>query len=328
MARRKVIFTTVLLFSCLGICLFVIELYSLNFCSFCHKRQNALFRFNVENDNDTFLLMPKVDCKKKPPFLVILVTTTYNQQEARMAIRQSWGKERRIGDKRVVTYFLLGTNAKKNKQEASTLAAESNLYKDIIQKNFIDVYYNLTIKTLMGVDWIYHYCSETSFVMKTDADVFINVFYLVHLISQKNQPTNFFTGFLKPDEYPIRNIFSKWYVNEYEYQQDKYPPFCSGTGYVFSSDVAQQIHNISASVPFLKLEDVFIGLCLDKLKIPLQELHAEQTFFPEKIAFSVCHYRKIVTSHGIQPHETLLYWKAMQRSQDEKCEGDPPVILM
>ncbi|NXG51011.1 B3GT5 galactosyltransferase, partial [Psilopogon haemacephalus] len=93
---------------------------------------------------------------------------------------------------------------------------------------------------------------------------------------------------------PIRKRGSKWYVSEEEYPGKTYPPFCSGTGYVLSTDVASQIHNISENVPFIKLEDVFIGLCLEKLKIGLEELHSEQTFFPERIRFSVSRFKKIV----------------------------------
>ncbi|NWU70488.1 B3GT5 galactosyltransferase, partial [Pterocles burchelli] len=93
---------------------------------------------------------------------------------------------------------------------------------------------------------------------------------------------------------PIRKIKSKWYVSREEYPGNTYPPFCSGTGYVLSTDVASQIYSVSESVPFIKLEDVFIGLCLDKLKIHPEELHSEQTFFPERIKFSVSRLKKIV----------------------------------
>ncbi|NXG20819.1 B3GT5 galactosyltransferase, partial [Grallaria varia] len=93
---------------------------------------------------------------------------------------------------------------------------------------------------------------------------------------------------------PIRKTESKWYVSMEEYPGDTYPPFCSGTGYVLSSDVASRIYKVSGSVPFIKLEDVFVGLCLAKLKIQLEELHSEQTFFPERISFSVARFKKIV----------------------------------
>ncbi|NXT27516.1 B3GT5 galactosyltransferase, partial [Syrrhaptes paradoxus] len=93
---------------------------------------------------------------------------------------------------------------------------------------------------------------------------------------------------------PIRMIMSKWYVSREEYPGNTYPPFCSGTGYVLSTDVASQIYNVSETVSFIKLEDVFIGLCLGKLKIHPEELHSEQTFFPERITFSLSRLKKIV----------------------------------
>ncbi|XP_030059685.1 beta-1,3-galactosyltransferase 5 isoform X2 [Microcaecilia unicolor] len=265
-----------------------------------------------------------IDCKKNPPFLVILVTTEYWQLQARTAIRQSWGKERIIGDKRIVSFFLLGTLERQNKSAETRIISESLKYKDIIQKNFIDTYYNLTLKTLMGMEWVHHFCPQSSFVMKTDTDMFINTFYLTELLVRKNRTTNFFTGSINSKDHPIRNKVSKWYISEIEYPGEWYPPFCSGTGYVFSTDVANQIYIISPSVPYFKLEDVYVGLCLDKLRIPLEELHSENTFFPSKVKFSICRFRKIVTCHHVQPSEILMYWNALQSSQDDECIGAGP----
>ncbi|CAI9624334.1 unnamed protein product, partial [Staurois parvus] len=229
--------------------------------------------------------------------------------------QKTWGKEQLIQGKRVVTFFLLGMNYGK----PDSLAEEFNTYKDIIQKDFIDTYYNLTIKTLLGLDWIVNHCPQTQYIMKTDTDMFVNTNYLVELLLRKNQTSNLFTGILKPDDSPIRSIFSKWYISRREYGGDKYPPFCSGTGYVLSVDVAQKIFNISSSVPFFKLEDVYIGMCLEKLKISLQELHTQPTFFASKPSFSVCTYRNLVTSHEVQPQEIVLYWELLHKAQEEQC---------
>ncbi|XP_062429653.1 beta-1,3-galactosyltransferase 5 [Rhea pennata] len=277
------------------------------FCIFCEKSQNHIipsrtFRRSGEN----FSLLPETNCHKNPPFLVLLVTSSCPHVNARMAIRQTWGKERIVASKRIVTYFLLGMSV--NHSEQADIVAESQKYKDIIQKNFTDTYYNLTLKTMMGIEWIHKFCYQSSFVMKTDADVFVNVFYLAELLLRKKRSTRFFTGFLKPHEYPIRKTNSKWYVSNEEYPGDTYPPFCSGTGYVLSTDVASEIYNISESIPFIKLEDVFIGLCLAKLKIRLEELHSEQTFFPERIQFSVSRFKKIVMCHEVKPSEQLSFW--------------------
>ncbi|XP_008066641.1 beta-1,3-galactosyltransferase 5 [Carlito syrichta] len=280
------------------------------------KEQSFVYKKEYGN----FLQLPDIDCRQNPPFLVLLVTSSHKQLAARMAIRQTWGKERIVKGKRLKTFFLLGTTSSQDEMRA--VAQEGQLHGDIIQKDFVDVYYNLTLKTMMGIEWVHHFCPQAAFVMKTDSDMFVNVYYLTELLLKKNRTTRFFTGYLKLNEFPIRKKFSKWFVSKFEYPWDRYPPFCSGTGYVFSSDVASQVYNVSESVPYIKLEDVFVGLCLEKLKIRLEALHSKQTFFPEGLRFSICRFRKIVACHFIKSQELLLYWQALENSREEDC---PPV---
>ncbi|XP_073474166.1 beta-1,3-galactosyltransferase 5-like [Aquarana catesbeiana] len=279
----------------------------------------SYFIYNEGFKRNPSIKLPEAYCKQNSPFLVLLVTTTHDQKTVRMAIRKTWGQEQLIHGKRVMTFFLLGTNPSPSAEKDLLFLEELNTYKDIIQKDFIDTYYNLTYKTLMGMEWITHYCPQTHYVMKTDTDMFVNTFYLVELLMRKNQTSNLFTGVLMPNNGPIRDKNSKWYISENEYNGNRYPPFCSGTGYVFSVDVAQKIYNISPSIPFFKLEDVYVGMCLKKLNITLQELHEKPVFFASKPEFSVCTYRNLVTSHQVQPQEITLYWDAMQRAQDEEC---------
>ncbi|XP_018408195.1 PREDICTED: beta-1,3-galactosyltransferase 5-like [Nanorana parkeri] len=315
MPRKKVIFVALLFFPCVCMFGFFIMNYDSDLCYYCFQKTENYFSIKTDYKRNLFIKVPESKCKQNPPFLVLLVTTTHNQKEARMAIRKTWGKDQLIQGKRVATFFLLGTNAGK----PVSLSEEINTYKDIIQKDFVDTYYNLTIKTLTGLDWIVHHCPQTRYIMKTDTDMFVNTLYLIELLMRKNQTSNLFTGILKPNDPPIRNIFSKWYISKREYDRDKYPPFCSGTGYVLSVDVAQRIYNISFSIPFFKLEDVYIGMCLDKLKVPLQELHSLPIFFAYKPSFSVCTYRNLVTSHEVQPQEIIMYWEALQIAQEENC---------
>ncbi|KAM7322358.1 beta-1,3-galactosyltransferase 5-like [Alexandromys fortis] len=275
--------------------------------------------FVLKKGQGKFLQLPDIDCKQKPPFLVLLVTSSHKQLEARMAIRKTWGRETKVQGQRVKTLFLLG--ASDSPDEMNATAQEGKQHRDIIQKDFKDVYYNLTLKTLMGMEWVHHFCPQAAFVMKTDSDVFVNVVYLTDLLLKKNKTSRFFTGYIKSNDLPIRKKSSKWFVNKFEYPQDKYPPFCSGTGYVFSSDVASKVYNVSESVPFLKLEDVFVGLCLAMLKIQPEELHTEPTFFPDSLRFSVCRFQKIVTCHSVTPQDLLIYWQILENSQEQDCSS-------
>ncbi|XP_072470600.1 beta-1,3-galactosyltransferase 5-like [Notamacropus eugenii] len=305
------VFIIILVVCCL--CLIISKMNSTEICIFCTRKQEIVV---FKKDGKNFLQLPDIDCKKNPPFLVVMVTSSHNQIKARMAIRETWGRERSVKGKRIITYFLLGIT---NSKDDDLVTQESQKYRDIIQKDFLDVYYSLTLKTMMGIEWVHHFCPQSDFVMKTDSDMFVNVCYLTELLIRKNRTSKFFTGFLKMNDFPIRNIFSKWYVSKYEYPWEKYPPFCSGTGYVFSSDIAGEIYNVSEKVPFIRLEDVFMGLCLAELKIELEELHSEQTFFPEGLKFSISRFKKIVTCHFVKPAELLKYWKALEKSLDEKC---------
>lgn len=308
----------ILLLCCLGFLFFALQLNFVKVCFSCNNG-SAMFIFNFGADNGTFLLLPDARCQQKPPFLVILVTARPKDVQARTAIRRTWGKDQTIGNKRIAVFFLVGTLAEWERKAEADIAAESLVYRDIIQKNFTDTYFNLTVKTVMGLEWVDHFCPQTKFVMKTDTDMFVNVFYLTELLVKKNRTTKFFTGYQKLHELPIRSRISKWYVSEEEYPDNLYPPFCSGTGYILSTDVAHDVLTISESIPFFKLEDVFVGMCLQTLNIKPEPLHSEETFFPDKIEFSICRFRKIVTCHHIRPSELLIIWNALNRTTDEKC---------
>uniref|UniRef100_A0A4W3JKS9 Hexosyltransferase n=1 Tax=Callorhinchus milii TaxID=7868 RepID=A0A4W3JKS9_CALMI len=263
---------------------------------------------------DGFLLVPDSRCHVNPPFLVILVTSAMNKNKARAAIRQTWGKETTIGNNRIVTYFLLGYSAHYQQQ----LLDESLQHNDIIQQNFTDSYYNLTTKVLMGMEWVTRFCPSASFVMKTDADMFVNIYYLQELLATKNR-NNFFTGEVRFNRSPMRRQNSQWYVKEEEYPHPTYPPFSSGGGYVLSSDIAKKIWDISAQVAKFKLEDVYIGMCLVELKIIPVDMCLRKVFFTRKVKFHVCRFRKLVTSHRHSPEELLLFWKALMNSTRNDC---------
>lgn len=292
-------------------------------CLYFSMHNLSLFKedpFVFKKEHGQFLQLPDIDCRQNPPFLVLLVTSSHEQLFAREAIRKTWGKEKVVRGKRIKTFFLLGTTPSKDISQA--VAQESRRHRDVIQKDFVDVYLNLTLKTMMGIEWVHLFCPQVAFVMKTDSDMFVNVYYLTELLLKKNRTTRFFTGFLKMNEFPIRQKYNKWFVSRYEYPWDKYPPFCSGTAYVFSGDVASQVYNVSESVPFIKLEDVFVGLCLAKLRISLEELHSKQTFFPGGLSFSTCRFKKIVACHFIKPQKMLTYWQALESSLGEECPAE------
>lgn len=256
-------------------------------------------------------------CQENRPFLILLIPVQTWQSEARQAIRQTWGKEDFVPGVQVLRLFLLGTDATSTNDAKQALVDESQRYHDLIQQEYMDTYNNLTLKTLMGLKWVATYCPQVPYVMKADSDMFVNTEYLINKLLIPDQPPrkNYFTGYLMTDFSPNRNNESKWYMSPELYPGERYPSFCSGTGYVFSGDLAEKIFKVSTSINLLHLEDVFVGICLDKLGISPVRPPKESDFNHWKISYSHCLYNQIVTSHQFQPGELIEYWENLQKNK-------------
>ncbi|NWH69648.1 B3GT2 galactosyltransferase, partial [Piaya cayana] len=262
-----------------------------------------------------FIINEKEKCKDKTPFLILLIATKASEIQHRNSIRKSWGNEFVVPGVEVIRLFMLGVE-KKHPNDA--LLREGKQYHDIIQQDFLDTYSNLTLKTLMGMKWVASYCSGASFVMKTDSDVFVNTRYLIEKLLRplSPPPQNYFTGFLMQGLKPIRKTESKWYISEKEYPGKKYPPFCSGTGYIFSGDMASKIVKVSVNVKYIHLEDVYVALCLDAMGIQIVPPPSRSLFNIHKVPFSPCRYNNIITSHHIWTNEHINYWETLQKKKD------------
>lgn len=261
----------------------------------------------------TFIINEEEKCKDKAPFLVLLISTTAAELQHRNAIRKTWGNEAAVPGVDIVRLFLLGI---KTQDANEDVLRESEQYHDIIQQDFLDTYNNLTLKTLMGMRWVASYCNGTRFAMKTDSDVFVNTVHLIEKLLRPLPPStqNYFTGCLMSGHRPIRNKASKWYISEEEFPGNRYHPFCSGTGYVFSGDLAAKIVNASLTIKFIHLEDVYVGFCLNAKGVKIVP-PPHSLFNIHKVPFSPCAYNKIITSHHIWPHEHILYWETLQEKK-------------
>uniref|UniRef100_A0A8D2NES6 Hexosyltransferase n=3 Tax=Passeriformes TaxID=9126 RepID=A0A8D2NES6_ZONAL len=262
-----------------------------------------------------FLINEPNKCEKSAPFLVILISTTHKEFDARQAIRETWGDENNFKGIKISTLFLLGKNADPVLNQM--VEQESQIFHDIIVEDFIDSYHNLTLKTLMGMRWVATFCSKAKYVMKTDSDIFVNMDNLIYkLLKPNTKPRRrYFTGYVINGG-PIRDVRSKWYMPRDLYPDSNYPPFCSGTGYIFSADVAELIYKTSLHTRLLHLEDVYVGLCLRKLGIhPFQN----SGFNHWKMAYSLCRYRRVITVHQITPEEMHKIWNDMSSKKHLRC---------
>lgn len=143
-------------------------------------------RLPVASDHFSFTINPGTSvCGslfKKPVFLLIYIHSAPAHHKRRTAIRTTWGSVLNFSPDSVKLVFLLGKPQDAYVQSA--LEMESNRYGDIVQQDFVDSYRNLTYKAAMGLKWASVFCPHAKYVLKSDDDIFVNVYNLIgHLKS-------------------------------------------------------------------------------------------------------------------------------------------------
>ncbi|XP_074103620.1 beta-1,3-galactosyltransferase brn [Cotesia typhae] len=149
--------------------------------------------------------------------IIFIVKSAIDHFERRIAIRNSWGHKKRFFDVPTRTVFLLGINSNIDKLSQLKLDEEIKKYKDIVQANYIDTYYNNTIKTMMGLKWAVNYCSNSKFYMFVDDDIYVSVKNVLRFI---RNPTSYPDYLQDPNRLggPRKREISESYVPNYNYR--------------------------------------------------------------------------------------------------------------
>lgn len=160
--------------------------------------------------------------------LLILVKSSLNHFSRRRTIRKTWGFENRFSDVPTRTVFVLGKSYDTDLEKR--IKEEHERFGDIVQYDFVDEYYNNTVKTMNAIKWASKYCSDARFYFFSDDDMYVSVKNLLRYLrnpreypdylieevqgkqSQHNLPSDtvLFTGYVFRS-YPLRHQISKWY---------------------------------------------------------------------------------------------------------------------
>uniref|UniRef100_A0A673L124 Hexosyltransferase n=1 Tax=Sinocyclocheilus rhinocerous TaxID=307959 RepID=A0A673L124_9TELE len=257
--------------------------------------------------NYHFILDEPDKCSQNP-FLVLMVPVAPHQVDARNAIRSTWGNESSVQGKAVLTLFLVGLTGGPEAQQQ--LEEENQQHRDLVQSNFVDSYFNLTIKTMVIMDWLATHCPQANFSMKVDSDMYINVENLMSLLLAPNTPRqNYITGYLMWNQNVIRNKKSKYYVSEELYPESKYPTYVLGVGYVFSNDLPKNIVEASKDMKPFNIEDAYVGTCLKRLGIkPSRAPDPSQfrTYMKDSKGHDLS---KVITTIARSPKQIIEFWQ-------------------
>lgn len=198
---------------------------------------------------------------------IIQIVTSYAENvESRSALRQAY-PIKYLSELGIYRVFLLAAL----KDGVSTISQnaimnENERFNDIIQGNFFDAYRNLTYKHLMGLKWIVNTCLNIKYIIKMDDDIIVDMYSLLELIDIKIiSHTSSIMGYVFNKTRPIRIKTNKWYTTKKEYPKNEYPVFVSGWLYVTNFKTAEKLIDVSASVPFFWIDDVYITGLLRKV---------------------------------------------------------------
>ncbi|XP_008280493.1 beta-1,3-galactosyltransferase 2-like [Stegastes partitus] len=260
-------------------------------------------------------------CLQESPFLVLMVPVGPHNREARDIIRSTWGKETTVLGRTVSLYFLLGLSKEENgtKDLQEQIFQESRRHRDILQSDFLDSYNNLTIKTMVMFEWLSTHCPNTSYAMKVDSDVFLNVQNLVDMLLKARKHL-YLTGMTVWGAPVLRDPTSKWFLPYSAYPDPTYPMYALGMAYVFSLDLPKKILAASAHVRAIYIEDVYVGLCMRHLGItPTNPPHSG--LFRNEVPFlkSSCYWTSVITTLLENSQQLSDVWRTYQTQVQSDC---------
>lgn len=96
------------------------------------------------------------------------------------------------------------------------------------------------------------------------------------------------------------------------YKNRTYPPYCTGAGYVLTSDIVIKIWDIIDSKPLLPVEDAFVGLLVHKLNI--RPVDNGYLFKERKYDYSgdICNHKHVLVINQVSSSQiTELHSKFM-----------------
>ncbi|KAM8770196.1 lactosylceramide 1,3-N-acetyl-beta-D-glucosaminyltransferase [Rhynchonycteris naso] len=251
-----------------------------------------------------YLINHEDKCQAQDVLLLLFVKTAPENYNRRSTIRKTWGSEKYAQSRlnaNIKTLFAIGAPSSPQMREElqRKLVQEDEMYNDIIQQDFTDSFYNLTLKLLLQFSWANTFCPHAKFLMTADDDIFIHMPNLIEYLQSLEQigVQDFWIGRVHRGAPPVRDKQSKYYVSYEMYQWPAYPDYTAGAAYVISNDVVAKVYAASQTLnSSLYIDDVFMGLCANKMGI-VPQYHV---FFSGegRTPYHPCIYNKMMTSHG------------------------------
>lgn len=118
---------------------------------------------NITNPHDYKLIVNSNICDDSTVLSLTFVVVKPDDFYVREKIRSTWANKEQFPNFKVI--FSLGLSLDRDINEK--VINESRIHKDIIQEDFIDSYFNLTLKIMMTLKWVKYNCQQAEYVVES-----------------------------------------------------------------------------------------------------------------------------------------------------------------
>ncbi|CAH2248217.1 UDP- c:betaGal beta-1,3-N-acetylglucosaminyltransferase 7 [Pelobates cultripes] len=247
--------------------------------------------------------------------LLIVVKSIITQHDRREVIRKTWGKEKEVDGKKIKTLFLLGTAMKEDERAnyQKLLEYENKIYGDILQWDFLDSFFNLTLKEVHFLKWMNIYCHGVHYIFKGDDDVYVSPNNILEYLEGNSSP-DLFAGDVLQKARPIRKKENKYYIPTSLYNKSHYPPYAGGGGFVMAGPLVHKLYKASETLELYPIDDVFLGMCLEVINVSPIMHEGFKTFGivknkNSKMNKEPCFFKNMLVVHKLLPDDLMNMWK-------------------
>lgn len=301
-------------------------------------RFNFSFRYDLKDMLDVrvlnnplnydFISEPSIkECSgQKRLFILSVVFVGADFVHRRSLIRQTWANRSMYDPYDLQVIFAVGLSG--SNQTNARILEEQRVHNDILFMNYTDSYHLLTSKLRLSLKWMKEKCSNADLFLRINDDVLVNTLDFIQRMKKIVSMTNgkplgyMMMGMMLYDSVAVRDIGSKWYVAHADYKAGKYLPYCEGSVYVLTRDLAIDMLSVSYYVnwpPFsVWLEDIYTGLLCNHMQcdfVPLDKYFSSTSQFltDEKIVREK-NTDNLLFIYAHQDQEIQLYWKIITNS--------------
>ncbi len=261
----------------------------------------------------------KIDQNCEKSELSVLINSAVYYFDRRQVARETWISEAIKFN--ISVFFAVGEP--KDNETQNKLELESFEYKDLIQFEFTESYYNVTLKHIALLRWAQRKCLNTKYFMKADDDIIVNV---RKLIENLNSLKNGINGIVLTQKQPYRVVNSLWFMPECIYPDEYFPDYVLGGAYIMAEDALNTLIKALEHYPdvVIDIDDVFITGILAKFA-------GIKRYSTNKISFtSNCKGRTdfcfmfntyVLMLNNCKANDTIEFWKKWQNTTQESCKS-------